>query len=48
MFVIPSGSVTCLFDLIYSGVDAKGIFLKGINQVKIKYDTSLNRCKGPP
>ena len=32
----------------YSGIDAMGRGLKGINHDRRKFYTSLNRCKGPP
>ena len=48
MYCILSFRVTCLFPSNYSGVDAMDVGLKGINQDKRKYDTSLNSCKGPP
>ena len=47
MCAIPGGCVTCLFDFHYSGVDAMGGGLKGINQYKRKYYTSLNIFKIP-
>ena len=47
MYCVLSFKFTCLFPFHYYGVDAMGGGLKIINQNKIKYDTTLNSCKGP-
>ena len=44
MYFFLSFRVNFLFYFIYSGVDAMGEGLKGKNQDKIKYYTSMNSC----
>ena len=47
-YCVLSFRVNCLFGFSCSCVDAVVGCLKGINHDKIKCDTSLNSCKGPP
>ena len=48
MYCVLSFRVTCLFVFHYSGIDAMGRGLKGINHDKRKDDRSLNSCKAHP
>ena len=48
MYFVLSFRVTYLFAFRFSGVDAMGGGLKGINNDNRKYVTRINSYKGPP